>query len=133
MPNYKSLPPDARDRWRQYLAQQFEKLKAEVSPADCDRANGWMIPSLVGASLDCGLRPIEVERARTSWVDVDNRRPRIPVRDSAKNRDNWTVSLTDRTARSMAGGIGKNSVWVRTVVSGRGWASSTVSPSSSGL
>lgn len=47
IPGYDDLTPDARDRWKAHLAQRFEKPKAEVSPADWERANGWKVPSLV--------------------------------------------------------------------------------------
>lgn len=98
IPAYSDLSPHERSRWKAYLAQRFEKPKSEVTPADWDRANGWKIPSLVWVSLDAGLRPIEVERATTSWVDTDNSVLRIPKEDSAKNVANWIVSLQDRTA-----------------------------------
>ena len=39
VPNYRSLTPDQRDRWKAHLAQRFDKPKSEVSPADWDRAN----------------------------------------------------------------------------------------------
>lgn len=39
IPSYKSLTPEARDRWKAHLAQRFEKPKAEVTPADWERAN----------------------------------------------------------------------------------------------
>jgi len=48
--------------------------------------------------MDAGLRPIEVERAVTSWVDVENRVLRISKEESSKNRDNWVVSLQEQTA-----------------------------------
>jgi len=98
IPSYNNLSPEERDRWKAYLAQRFEKPKSEVEPSDWDRANGWKIPSLVWVSLDAGLRPIEVERATTEWCDVENRALRIPKEESSKNRDNWIVSLQDRTA-----------------------------------
>ncbi|AGN02566.1 site-specific recombinase xerd [Salinarchaeum sp. Harcht-Bsk1] len=101
IPAYNDLSPDARTRWKRYLAQRFEKPMEEVVPADWSRANGWKIPSLVWVSLDCGLRPIEVERATTSWVDTENGVLRIPKEESSKNRDNWTVGLTDRTSDSL--------------------------------
>ena len=97
IPGYKDLSPAERDRWKAYLAQRFEKPKSEVSPDDWDRANGWKIPSLVWVSLDAGLRPIEVERAVSSWVDIGNGVLRIPKEQSAKNRGNWIVGLQDRT------------------------------------
>lgn len=51
--------------------------------------------------LDAALRPIEVERARTSWVDTDNGALRIPREDSAKNAENWIVSLQDKTVKML--------------------------------
>ena len=98
IPSYNNLTPTERDRWKQHLAQRFEKPKSEVTPADWDRANGWKIPSLVWVSLDTGLRPTEVERSTMDWVDTDNSVLRIPKEDSAKNTDNWRVGLRDRTA-----------------------------------
>jgi integrase len=45
--------------------------------------------------------PVEVERARTSWVDTENRLIAIPARESAKNEEHWRVSITDRTADAL--------------------------------
>lgn len=87
VPSYDDVSPQERSRWTAYLAQRFEKPKSEVSPDDWEQANGWKIPSLVWVSLDAGLRPIEVERAVTDWVDVDNGVLRIPKEDSSKNRE----------------------------------------------
>ena len=61
----------------------------------------WKVTSLVWTSLDAGLRPVEVSRAKTHWVDVDNSLLRIPKEDAAKNENNWRVSLRDRTARAL--------------------------------
>lgn len=98
VPEYSNLSPPARERWKRYLAQRFEKPKEEVTPEDWNLANGWKTPSLVWTSLDAGLRPIEVERAVTGWVDVENRVLRIPKEESSKNRENWIVGLRERTA-----------------------------------
>lgn len=97
IPSYTDLSPNERDRWKAYLAQRFDKPKSDVTPADWDRANGWKYPSLVWVSLDAGLRPIEVERAVTRWVDLENRVLRIPKEQSSKNYDNWLVGLQQRT------------------------------------
>jgi integrase len=97
VPGYNDLNPEARTRWKAYLAQRFEKPIEEVTPDDWERANGWKIPSLVWVSLDAGLRPIEVERAVRSWVDLDNGVLRIPKAESSKNTENWIVSLQERT------------------------------------
>lgn len=85
IPSYSDLTPNQRDRWKAHLAQRFEKPKTDITPADWDRANGWKIPSLVWTSLDAGLRPIEVGRATTSWVDTENGLLRIPKSESSKN------------------------------------------------
>lgn len=101
VPQYDSVTGEKRDRWKRYMAQRFEKPKSEISKEDWERANSWKIPTLVWTSLDAALRPIEVERARTSWVDIDNGVLRIPREDSAKNAENWIVSLQDQTVKML--------------------------------
>lgn len=88
---------EERERWVRYLSQRFEKPKEAVTEEDWERANSWKIPSLVGTSLDAGLRPIEVERARTTWVDTENEVLRIPKEESSKNTENWVVGLQEQT------------------------------------
>lgn len=70
IPAYGNLSPEERDRWKAHLAQRLGKLKAEVSPDDWEQANGWKYTSMTWVSLDAGLRPVEVERAKTTWVDA---------------------------------------------------------------
>lgn len=97
VPSYSDLSPEKRDRWKVHLAQRFEKPKEEVTPDDWNRANGWKIPSLVWVSMDAGLRPVEVARANTAWIDLENCVLRIPKEESSKNYDNWIVSLRTQT------------------------------------
>jgi len=101
VPSYANLSGGERNKWRAYLAQRFDKPKSEVTREDWKRANSWKYPSLVWASLDTGLRPIEVERAVVSWVDLGNEVLRIPKAESSKNQDNWVVALSSRTARAL--------------------------------
>lgn len=101
VPSYGSLSPTERDRWKIHLAQRFEKKKSDVGPDDFKRANSWKIPSLIWTALDTGLRPVEVKRATTGWVDTQNKLLRIPKEDSSKNYDNWAVSITERTASAL--------------------------------
>lgn len=98
IPHYKSLSPEERKRWKKHLARRFGKKAKDVTPADFERANGWKFTSLVWVSLDTGLRPIEVSRAKTSWVDTQNNVLRIPAKESAKNEENWDPAITDRTS-----------------------------------
>lgn len=62
----------------------------------------WKFTSLVWASLDAGLRPVEVGRATVGWVDTENGVLCIPREESSKNEGNWTISLTDRTATALS-------------------------------
>ena len=102
IPAYGNLSPENRDRWKAHLAQRFGKPKAEVTPDDWEQANGWKYTSLTWVSLDAGLRPVEVERAKTTWVDIENQVLRIPREESSKNSENWIVGLTERTAKALS-------------------------------
>lgn len=97
IPSYEACTPSERDRWKQYLAQRFEKPKQEVGLEDWSRANGWKYPSIIYVSMDAGLRPKEVGRASTDWLDLENGMLRIPKEDSTKNTENWNVGLSSRT------------------------------------
>lgn len=101
VPNFDGLTGEKRDRWKAYLAQRFEKPKSEISREDWERANSWKIPSLVWTSLDTGLRPIEVERAKTTWIDTENSVLRIPKEDAAKNNEHWIVGVQDQTTKML--------------------------------
>lgn len=98
VPHYNFLSPKQRDRWKSYLAQRFQKPKPEVAKKDFERANSWKWPSLIWASLDAGLRPKEVGRAKVSWVDTKKALLRIPPEDAVKNNKHWNVGLKQRTA-----------------------------------
>lgn len=101
IPAYSDLTTSERAKWKAYLSQRFSKDKSDVTPDDWKRANSWKFPSMVWASLDTGLRPVEVKRAKTTWVDVDNAVLRIPREESSKNDGNWTVGLQRRTAKAL--------------------------------
>jgi integrase len=102
VPAYAALDPEKRREWKAHLARRFGKAMGDVGRDDWDRANGFKYVSIVNASLDAGLRPVEVGRAKTYWIDVENAALRIPERESSKNKDNWTVSLTQETAEYLA-------------------------------
>lgn len=86
------------DRPRDYLTRRERRLVRETV---YEEGTGWRVASLVLTSLDAGLRPVEVARARPEWVDVDNMLLRIPREESSKNEENWRVSLTSRTATAL--------------------------------
>jgi len=101
VPSYRGLTAEQRDQWKRHLSQRFGIPINEVGPDTFDRANGWKIPSLVQTSLDTGLRPKEVSRARVQWVDTDNNALRIPPEDATKGNDAWTVALRSQTTQSL--------------------------------
>lgn len=96
IPSYTGLDHDERERYRIHLAQRLEKPKDEVTATDFDDARSWKIPSLVYVSDDLGLRPIEVERMKTHWVDTDEGRIRIPKKGSSKGNAYWDCILSTR-------------------------------------
>lgn len=99
IPNYHAVSPDERDQWKAYLAQRLGKPKDDITKEDWARANSWKLPSMIWTTIDAGLRPIEVGRAKVSWVDLDDEVLRIPAEDAIKNDIDWTVGLRTRTAK----------------------------------
>jgi len=97
VPAYAALEPEERTKWKRELARRFAKPMDQVGKEDWERANGYKYVSILYASLDAGLRPIEVGRAKTYWIDRENCALRIPAKDSSKNENNWTVSLRSDT------------------------------------
>lgn len=87
------------DAPRDYLTRRERRLVREEALAGDD--TGWKVATIVCVSLDAGLRPVEVGRARTEWIDIVNKLLRIPREDSSKNADNWRVSITSRTATAL--------------------------------
>lgn len=105
IPHYSSVSPEERTEWNRYLSQATGKPMSEVGPADWEKQNDMKIPSLVMVSLDTGLRPCEVERAKVSWVDIHNGLLRIPAEDAAKERGDgrpWESALSDDTTDVLA-------------------------------
>jgi len=104
VPAYNGLSPRERDQWKQYLAQRFEKPKSEVMPDDFEKANSWKIPSITWVSLDTGLRPIEVERARVQWVDTKNNVLRSRKRSLRRTRTTGQSALLNGREVHLNGG-----------------------------
>lgn len=85
------------DSPRDFLTMRERRL---VREAALDTGS-WREATIVLTCLDAALRPVEVGRARTEWVDTDNMLLRIPKEDSSKNTDNWRTTLTNRTADAL--------------------------------
>ena len=128
IPKYKYVTPEERDKWKAHLAQRFGKSKDEVTPDDWERANGHKFVSMVWASLDAGLRPIEVERAKVSWVDISNERLVIPEEDSAKNENTWRVPLRSDTTEMLANWLKEREVYEKYDDTDRLWLTRESNP-----
>lgn len=102
VPSPYSLSHEERQEWKDYIAIRLRKPAEDVTTSDFERVNGFKIPTIVSVGLDGGLRPAEIGRARTSWVDTDNALLRIPTEQAVKHRDNWEVPIHDRSARFLA-------------------------------
>jgi len=113
IPSYHSLTPEERDEWKAHLAQRFGKKKVEISKKSWEKANSFKWPSLIWCSLDAGLRPVEIERSKVSWVDAENGMLRIPKEDSAKNRENWQVPLQEKTAEFLERWLSERSTYTK--------------------
>jgi site-specific recombinase XerD len=103
IPAYKTIKTDEerRERLKPLVAEHHGKDVESVGIDDWEGIPSWKITSLVWATLDAGLRPIEVANAKTRWVDGENAVLRIPKDESAKNEANWEVSLRRKTAKAL--------------------------------
>jgi site-specific recombinase XerD len=100
IPHYNSISPQERRDLKTYLARRFQKPVNEVTKADWKRANGWKYPTMVWVSLDTALRPIEVKKAKTGWVNLDRGTLQIPE-SASKNDQSWEPVLQDRTINAL--------------------------------
>lgn len=128
VPHYCAITPEDRREWKRLLARRYEKPMSEVDRGDFERANGFKIPSLVWTGLDAGLRPVEVGRARPSWVDTDNAVLRIPAKDAAKSDEHWTVSIQSRTAEMLSRWLDERTLYDRYDESDRLWLTREENP-----
>jgi len=120
--SYKTVRGEERDQIKAYLAQRFEMPKSEVGPEEFERANSWKIPSIVSVSSDCGLRPIEVGRAKVDWFNLENRKMLVPKDESTKNDAEWECALSGKSVTAVSNWLseresydlydGRDAVWL---------------------
>lgn len=109
--HYHACNPEERDELKAHLAQRFEIRKKDVGPEEFQRANSFKIPSIVSVSLDCGLRPVEVGRAKVDWVNFEDGTLDIPREESSKNEDNWKCVLSRNSLRALEEWIQERSTY----------------------
>ena len=96
-----SMSPEERENLKAHLAQRFGIQKEAVTPEHFKRANCWKIPSLVATTLDTGLRPIEVGRAKVDWVNLQHGELNIPKEESTKNFEDWSCALSSKSVQGL--------------------------------
>jgi integrase len=103
IPSYSTVKADGErlQRLKPYVAEYRDKPTELVSIDDWDGVESWKFTSLVWTSLDAGLRPAEVAKASTKWLDLENNRLLIPKEDSTKNEGNWKVALHPKTSTAL--------------------------------
>ena len=116
---------------RRELAVRYRTPIEHVEGIPLQQANGFKVPSIVYTTLDAALRPIEVGRARVSWVDIENAVLRIPSDDSAKGREHWIVSLREQTSRMLSRWLDERSRYPKYADSDRLWLTREGEPHSS--
>jgi integrase len=99
--NYHNMTPEERDRMKAHLAQRFGTPKEDIGPDEFDRANSWKFPALIAASIDLGLRPIEVERSNTRWLRLHEQKVVIPKDESSKSDEPWECVLSERATQAL--------------------------------
>lgn len=99
--SYHSVSPEERSKLKTFVAQRLGIPKEKIGPEEFKQANSWKYPSMIAVTLDAGLRPIEVARAKVSWVNLEDNELNIPKDESTKNEAHWNCSLKKRTAQSL--------------------------------
>jgi integrase len=97
----KNMSSRERENLKITLAQRFGKPKSEIAPEDFKRANSWKIPSMIAVTSDTGLRPIEVGRAKVSWMNLNRKVMVVPKDEATKNDDYWECKLSSKTVDAL--------------------------------
>jgi len=98
---YHSVSPEERSELKTFVAQRLGIPKEKVGPDEFKQANSWKYPSMISVTLDTGLRPIEVGRAKVSWVNLEDNELNIPKEESTKNEAHWNCAIKKRTAKTL--------------------------------
>lgn len=99
--SYYTASPEEREQLKKVVSQRLQIPKEKVGPEEFKQANSWKYPSMIALTLDCGLRPIEVSRAKVSWINLADNELVIPKDESTKNEAHWNCSFQKRTGQSL--------------------------------
>ena len=98
LPSYYETTEAERGKIDSLVAQRLGKPKGEVTRKDWERADtSTKIGSLIAVTLETGIIPIEVGRARTDWYDPNRNVLKITKEDAGKERPTSELPLTEAT------------------------------------
>lgn len=109
--SYYSVTPEERDELKRHISQRLQIPKGKVGPDEFEQANSWKYPSMIAVTLDTGLRPIEVGRAKVDWVNLQDNELNVPKEESTKNESHWNCSLKNRTAKVLKRWLSERSAY----------------------
>jgi integrase len=103
VPSYhnKSMTPKERSNIASMLAERNHKPAEEIGPEDFKKANSWKIPSMIATAINLGLRPVEIKRADTNWIDLENKKMVFPPKDAAKSDEPWVCDLSSEAVTAL--------------------------------
>ena len=103
LPSYYETTEEEREKIDSLIAQRLGKPKTEVTRKDYERADtSSKIGSLIAVTLETGIIPIEVGRARTDWYDPKQNILKIPKEDAGKDRPTSKLPLTEATGELLS-------------------------------
>ena len=98
LPSYYETTETEREKISSLVAQRLGKPKTEVTRKDWERADtSTKVGSLIAVTLETGIIPIEVGRARTDWYKSNRNILKITKDDAGKERPTSELPLTDAT------------------------------------
>lgn len=129
LPSYYETSEDERERINGLIAQRLGKPTEDVTRKDWERADtSNKIGSLVAVTLDTGIIPIEVGRARTDWYDPKRNVLKIAREDAGKQRPTAELPLTELTGEVLSKWIQERRHYERYDGTNRLWLNSAGNP-----
>lgn len=133
LPPRSELSPEERLQYRREVAQRLSVPLEAVDERTWHRLHeDFERRSLFLVTMDTGLRPVEVRRAKTDWLRLDKGVLHIPREDAAKSEASWEPVLRDETVTVLQQWLDQRSTLARYAGSDRLWLNNAGNPFQSG-
>jgi integrase len=102
LPSYYDTSAEQQDRIDALVAQRLSIPKSQVSRQERLEADfSTKIWSLVTVAYDCGLIPVEIQRATVDWYKPQEQAFVVPHKQAAKERESYRLALSDESAEAL--------------------------------